>query len=169
MVSPATPTEGIASRASASIGPGQVGFQFDISISPSIHILLSFICLTWYLIIWSICYLGLIASTKYQPPIPRSPLSSDSTINTNTQQAQEIPGVSILRPLSGLDCNLYTNLCSSFEQQYHLDRFEVILSVRDENDQALGIARQVVDRYPKVNSTIVIGESSERSVFLFRE
>lgn len=136
----------------------------------SVHFYLSVLCLAWYFIIWSICYLGLKASRAYHPPIPRSPLSSTSAptrsdLSSNVQQQEEeepIPGVSILRPLSGLDCNLYTNLCSSFEQQYHLERFEVILSVKDEKDQALNVARQVVERYPKVKSRIIIGECSRR-------
>jgi len=38
----------------------------------------------------------------------------------------------------------------------------VILSVKDEKDQALNVARQVVERYPKVKSRIIIGECSRR-------
>jgi len=65
------------------------------------------------------------------------------------------PGVSILRPLKGLDANLYENLESTFTQEY--PNFEIILSVADEQDQALPIARDLISKYPNINSRIIIG------------
>ncbi|KAJ7225685.1 hypothetical protein GGX14DRAFT_421704, partial [Mycena pura] len=54
---------------------------------------------------------------------PRSPLA-----NVPPSTA---PGVSILRPLKGLDTNLYENLESTFTQEY--PNFEILLSVADES------------------------------------
>ncbi|CEH12750.1 Ceramide glucosyltransferase [Ceraceosorus bombacis] len=120
--------------------------------------------LGWYVVIWSISILGLrIAKRLYTPPIPTSPLSSlraDQRMPSSGVQsaAPAAPGVSILRPLAGLDHNLWSNLASSFEQRYAKDSFEIILSVKDEQDQALEVARDVVARYPQVQSRIVIGD-----------
>ncbi|KAJ1017728.1 hypothetical protein NDA16_005047 [Ustilago loliicola] len=76
--------------------------------------------------------------------------------------AESVPGVSILRPLSGLDCNLYSNLSSSFTQDYPKSRFEVILSIRDtssaESQKVLNVARMVVAAHPQVDARIIVGD-----------
>ncbi|KAJ7487424.1 glycosyltransferase like family 2-domain-containing protein, partial [Mycena galericulata] len=79
---------------------------------------------------------------------PRSPLASAPSTS--------VPGVSILRPLKGLDTNLYENLESTFVQEY--PNYEILLSVADENDQALPVARALMSKYPNVNCRIIIGE-----------
>ena len=63
--------------------------------------------------------------------------------------------MSIIRPLKGLDTNLYENLESTFTQEY--PNFEIFLSVSDEQDQALSVARELVAKYPHVKSHIIIG------------
>lgn len=80
---------------------------------------------------------------------PRSPLSS--------APASSVPGVSILRPLKGLDNNLFENLESTFTQEY--PNFEILLSVDDESDQALGVVRELLQKYPNIDAKIVICES----------
>jgi ceramide glucosyltransferase len=44
---------------------------------------------------------------------------------------------------------------STFTQEY--PNFEILLSVADENDQALPVARELMAKYPDVNSRIIIG------------
>ncbi|GLB35992.1 putative glycosyl transferase family 21 [Lyophyllum shimeji] len=100
----------------------------------------------WYAVLWSISLLGCwIARRRYRLR-PRSPLAT----------ATSAPGVSILRPLKGLDTNLYENLESTFQQEY--PNFEIIFSVAEENDQALPIVRDLISKYPNVKATVVIGE-----------
>ncbi|KAI0931763.1 hypothetical protein AcW1_000918 [Taiwanofungus camphoratus] len=79
---------------------------------------------------------------------PRSPLASAS--------ASSVPGVSILRPLKGLDTNLYENLESTFTQEY--PNYEIFLCVADEHDQALSVVRDLIARYPHVKAHVMIGE-----------
>ncbi|KDQ18454.1 glycosyltransferase family 21 protein, partial [Botryobasidium botryosum FD-172 SS1] len=79
---------------------------------------------------------------------PRSPLSS--------KPSTELPGVSILRPLKGLDPNLYENLESTFTQEY--SNYEVLFSVKDAHDQALGVVQELMDKYPSVDAKVVVGE-----------
>jgi ceramide glucosyltransferase len=75
-------------------------------------------------------------------PLPSTPRSS-------------APGVSILRPLKGLDSNLSECLESSFKQDY--PNFEILLSVADEDDEALPIVHELIAKYPNVNARVVIG------------
>ena len=80
---------------------------------------------------------------------PRSPLAS--------APPHYVPGVSILRPLKGLDTNLYENLESTFLQEY--SNFEIFFCVEDEHDQALVIVRDLMAKYPAVDAHIAIRTS----------
>ena len=80
---------------------------------------------------------------------PRSPLSSASETS--------VPGVSILRPLKGLDTNLFENLESTFTQEYPRSRFEVLLSVADADDQALSVVRSLLEKYPEIDARVIVG------------
>lgn len=84
--------------------------------------------------------------TSDEPPVPLDPTAAST------------PGVSILRPLRGLDCNLYENLEASFRQDYR--KFEIIFSVADEADAAIPIVKELCDRYPNVQSKLIVGEHS---------
>jgi len=64
--------------------------------------------------------------------------------------------VSILRPLKGLDPNLYTNLESTFRQDY--PNFEIIFSVDHPHDQALPVVHELLQAYPDVRTRVIIGE-----------
>jgi cellulose synthase/poly-beta-1,6-N-acetylglucosamine synthase-like glycosyltransferase len=82
---------------------------------------------------------------------PRSPLASAPPTT--------VPGVSIIRPLKGLDPNIFENLESSFTQEYPL--FEILLAVADADDPVLPVARELCAKYPQVNARIIIGKSSD--------
>ena len=67
-----------------------------------------------------------------------------------------MPGVSIIRPLKGLDVNLYENLESSFTQDY--PNFEILMSVSTPDDQALSVVRDLIAKYPRVDAKYIIGK-----------
>lgn len=62
--------------------------------------------------------------------------------------------ISILKPLAGLDLNLESNLRTFFEQDYPV--FEILFAVRNEEDPAVPVVRQLQLEYPKVSSRLVI-------------
>jgi ceramide glucosyltransferase len=72
-----------------------------------------------------------------------------------TRPQSPVPGVSILRPLKGLDLNLYENLESTFTQEY--PNFEILFSVADQDDQALPVVRDLLEKYSNVNAKVIIG------------
>ena len=63
--------------------------------------------------------------------------------------------MSILRPLKGLDTNLFENLESTFRQEY--PNFEIIFSVANEYDQALPVVQALLEKYPNFNARVIIG------------
>ncbi len=66
----------------------------------------------------------------------------------------EWAGVSILKPLKGVDAGLAENLASFFRLDY--PDFEILLGVRDADDPAIEVARLVAAAHPWVPSRVVV-------------
>jgi ceramide glucosyltransferase len=66
----------------------------------------------------------------------------------------QLPFVSLLKPLHGLEPQLEENLESFFTQDY--PAFEVLFAVDHENDPALALAQRVMARHPERASRIVV-------------
>jgi len=64
------------------------------------------------------------------------------------------PSISVLKPLKGIDDNLFDNLESFCVQDY--PEFEVIFSLQDRNDPAYKVARKMKDKYPGRDISIVV-------------
>lgn len=60
--------------------------------------------------------------------------------------ASFMPPVSILKPLKGLDANLYQNLKSFCRQEYPC--FELLLGMRDADDPAMKVVRRLQRQFP---------------------
>lgn len=125
------------------------------------------VILVYYALVWSISLLGLRqarrlfgrpADAGLNSVLPHSSPPPPSHLQPAAGPPSE--GISILRPLAGLDHNLIANLSSSFEQDFPHHLFEVILSVRSEHDQALVVAREVCSRYPQIASRIIVGDEA---------
>lgn len=63
--------------------------------------------------------------------------------------------MSIIRPLKGLDSNLFENLESSFTQEY--PKFELLLSVDADSDRAITVVRDLLEKHPAVDASLIIG------------
>jgi ceramide glucosyltransferase len=66
------------------------------------------------------------------------------------------PPVSILKPLRGLDRDAVANFASFCRQDY--GTWEVLFGAEDENEPALGAARQVAREHPDIDVRIVVGD-----------
>jgi len=64
------------------------------------------------------------------------------------------PGVSIIKPLAGLDARLEENLESFFRLDY--PSYEIIFSFASSTDPAFAVARRVADRHPAIPSVFVV-------------
>ncbi|KAF9960263.1 hypothetical protein BGZ72_007521 [Mortierella alpina] len=77
---------------------------------------------------------------------------------SSRMRKDQVPGVTIIRPLRGIDCNMYENLASSFRQDYPL--FEIVFSVAQANDPAIAVVKDLMKKYPKVDARLIIGEKN---------
>ena len=64
------------------------------------------------------------------------------------------PGITVLKPLKGLDAELYANLASFCEQAYAT--FQIVFGVADADDPAVAVVRQLRKAYPQVDMELII-------------
>jgi ceramide glucosyltransferase len=67
------------------------------------------------------------------------------------------PGLSVLKPVHGLDPDFEEALYSHFEQDY--PQFEILFAAHDPADPALRIVRKVAANYPQVAVRILTGDA----------
>lgn len=81
----------------------------------------------------------------------RKPRPISSKLSSSDAQ-----GVSIIRPLKGVDLELERNLRSSFVQNY--PKFEIIFSVASPKDPAIPIVNKLIKEFASsVDSRLIIG------------
>lgn len=96
-------------------------------------------CFNWFLHILAITYGKWKLNRKLTPTVP----------------LEELPGVTILKPVVGVDPHLYENLETFFNIKY--PQFEIIFCIQDEMDSAIMVIQSLVQKYPDVDSKIFIG------------
>ncbi|KAH3857976.1 ceramide glucosyltransferase-like [Dreissena polymorpha] len=69
--------------------------------------------------------------------------------------SDNVPGVSIIKPLMGIDPLLEINLESHFTINY--PKYELLCCVQDDQDAAINLVNKMMERYPKVDCKLFIG------------
>jgi ceramide glucosyltransferase len=86
------------------------------------------------------CALTALAAFRYRSVRPRRAVSP--------------PPISVLKPLSGVDDGLETNLRTFFEQEY--GDFEILFAARSEKDLAIPVVERLRAEYPHVPSRLIV-------------
>jgi ceramide glucosyltransferase len=66
----------------------------------------------------------------------------------------QLPPVSILKPLKGVDPEIWENFCSHCEQEY--PEFQLIFGVSDPADPAVEVVRKLRAKYPNLSIELVV-------------
>lgn len=69
---------------------------------------------------------------------------------------EDLPGISVLKPLKGLDVDLYENLASFCRQDY--PRFQLVFAVADPADAAIRVVQRLRQRYRHLDIELVIDD-----------
>ena len=95
--------------------------------------------------------LGLVAAARFKK---HSEAARRSFLNATLNATNDLPPVTILKPVHGMEERLEENLESFFRQDY--PDFEIIIGARSASDPAVELAESLRLRYPHVKSRIVI-------------
>jgi ceramide glucosyltransferase len=72
---------------------------------------------------------------------------------------ETFPPISIIKPLSGLDDNLFDNLESFCRQDY--PKYEILFSIQDMNDPTYRVVENVKKRFPEKEISILVERCNE--------
>ncbi|KAJ1946171.1 Ceramide glucosyltransferase [Linderina macrospora] len=75
------------------------------------------------------------------------------------RSADEYPGVTVIRPMKGIDQDMCRTLESSFRQEYP-GKMELLFAVEDAQDPAVAVAEELISRYPKVQARVMVGRDN---------
>lgn len=75
-----------------------------------------------------------------------------------TLKHDEIPHITVIRPVKGVDVGLYECLASSFRLAYPRSKLTIYLCVASSADPAYGVLRQVIDDFPGFDAKIMVEE-----------
>jgi ceramide glucosyltransferase len=93
------------------------------------------------------CAIALFALLRFARP---------SRLATLAPQDGGCPAVTILKPIHGLEVELFENLCSFCDQDY--PQYQVIFGVQRGDDPAIDVIRRVIARFPGRDLALVIGD-----------
>jgi ceramide glucosyltransferase len=109
--------------------------------------------MTIFLICVVIASVGIVLSLL-QVYATWSLLRGNGNVGPFAASSRPLPSISILKPLRGLDDNLFDNLASFCTQDY--PEYEILFALQDRNDPAYKVAKKVREKYPDSRITIVV-------------
>jgi ceramide glucosyltransferase len=94
---------------------------------------------------------------QLSPAAAHSPASTVIAVDEEQeeQNKQKLPGVSVIKPLVGVDPYLASNLDSFFCMRYPI--FELLFCVNDDQDSSLEVVRRLMAKYPAVDAKVFVG------------
>ncbi len=111
-------------------------------------------------IFFCIALVGLAACAAQVWAVHKTLSRKDNILPGDTaEDGVRFPPVSVLKPLKGLDDNLFDNLESICAQDY--PAYEVIFALQDPNDPAHKVAQKVKEKYPGKDITILIARCTD--------
>lgn len=127
-------------------------------------VFIAIILFIWYFAIVSISLLGaVVVRIRHFAKPPNLFLNSNTAAHSNTSHASfsnsrssqnDVEGVTILRPLKGIDTEMQYCLVSSFVQEY--PKFELIFCVESSHDPCIPIVKSLIEKYPDVDAKLLI-------------
>jgi ceramide glucosyltransferase len=105
----------------------------------------------------AVALLGILSSTVYLGLVllgVRSFHSDAHKARQSAPQNAQLPPVSVIKPVHGLEPRLKENIESFFKQDY--PSYEILFGADTADDAALEIVREISGRYPQIRSQIIV-------------
>ncbi|KAH7152022.1 putative ceramide glucosyltransferase [Dactylonectria estremocensis] len=108
----------------------------------------AWVCLGWSVIVVVVETIGIRAILRnYKRPLP-PPVSP--------KLQQDAPHVTLIRPVKGVEPQLYECIASSFLQDYPADKLHVRLCVDDKSDSSYPILQKIVEDFPAFDARVLV-------------
>uniref|UniRef100_A0A2P2I4H6 ceramide glucosyltransferase n=1 Tax=Hirondellea gigas TaxID=1518452 RepID=A0A2P2I4H6_9CRUS len=122
----------------------------------TIYEVLAAFMLVYWVAIWIVHFIAIVhgCHKMHRRGPPQSQAAADAL-----EKGEGVVGVTVLKPLVGypMDPNLMTNLESYFNMEY--PKFELRFCVAEEGDPCIMVVKQLMSKYPNVDSTLHVGAS----------
>ncbi|TPX08259.1 uncharacterized protein E0L32_001845 [Thyridium curvatum] len=127
----------------------------DLQASPPIVLGAAYICAVWACTVIGVQLVGistLFRTCSSPPPRPISPSLDDA----------QVPHITIIRPVKGLEPGLYDCLASTFRQVYPRQKLSLRLCVASPDDPAIPTIKRVIADFPGLDSRLLIETEDPR-------
>ncbi|KFY09050.1 hypothetical protein V492_05659, partial [Pseudogymnoascus sp. VKM F-4246] len=114
------------------------------------------ICIAWACAVWC-CFILLVQLIGFTQLYRR--YSTIPTAATSLELPEdEIPHVTILRPVKGLEPQLYECLAATFKQTYPRDKLTIYLCVASRSDPAYATLQRLITDFPGFDAKVFVEE-----------
>jgi hypothetical protein len=84
-----------------------------------------------------------------------------STASCSELPDEDVPHITILRPIKGLDPWLYECLASAFQLDYPLSKVTIYICVPSRSDPAFPVLEQLLANFPRLDARIFVGAEED--------
>lgn len=109
-------------------------------------------CLVWFVVVWTVCAIGFTQLFRYYWSKPQQ------AVCVSELDEAEVPRVTVIRPVKGLDPRLYECLAATLRQTYPRNRLNTVLCVPSRSDPAFPILERLCKDFPDADVQITIEE-----------
>ncbi|OAL04244.1 hypothetical protein IQ06DRAFT_290407 [Phaeosphaeriaceae sp. SRC1lsM3a] len=109
-------------------------------------------CLIWFVVVWAVCGIGFTQLFRYNWKRPQPAVCVTKLKN------EEVPHVTVIRPVKGLEPRLYECLAASLRQTYPSSKIDTVFCVSSRSDPAFSILERLCQDFKHVNVRILVEE-----------
>lgn len=107
------------------------------------------VCVVWSTFVYIVQSIGIFRIFKSYSYPPRPAVSS-------SLKKEDVPHITVIRPVKGLEHGLYDCIASSFRQNYPADKMTIYLCVAEKSDPAYPVLKKVVEDFPGFDAHVLV-------------
>ncbi|KAI5962124.1 HSX11 [Candida pseudojiufengensis] len=118
-------------------------------------------CLILYIIILIAAYSGFFEILlKFRHRVLLSdPNNTNTSLSNEEEDDNTLEGVTIIRPIKGIDPEMNSCLESSFLQNYPKSKIQLLFCIDNPKDSSIPLIKKLISKYPTIDSEILISEN----------